>query len=255
MPSTSRRARRRLADRPARDRDLRDAAQVRAAEPEGPARRRDRRRLLAEVFLRGAPKAAVSRLLSEEFSPFSRNEIICTAAAGSADCALPCGLCGATFHEGGSSETLCRSDSFVVRGALRPPIYPFCHPTDARQRAGDEHRPLGATLNGNVTPNGHATNARFQYGTSTNYRKRRRLRRSARDDPVPIAAALAGLKSTPSTTSGSWRRAARARTAAPTGPSGRSSRARRSRLPNPPVYGRPVTISGQLVGTGGLVRP
>ena len=112
--------------------------------------------------------------------------------------------------------------------------------------------PLGATLNGNVTPNGHATNARFQYGTSTNYGKTTPAQAIGQGTtPVPIAAALAGLKSNTvyhfrvvaTSSAGTKRSADRTfRTLKPSTALAFS--------PNPPVYGRPVTISGQLVGTG-----
>jgi hypothetical protein len=112
--------------------------------------------------------------------------------------------------------------------------------------------PLGATLNGTVTPNGHATNIHFQYGTTTNYGKNTLAQAVGQGTtPVPVAASLAGLKSNTTyhfrlvATSSAGTKRSGDRTFKTLKPSTALAFS-----PNPPVYGRPVTISGQLVGTG-----
>jgi hypothetical protein len=112
--------------------------------------------------------------------------------------------------------------------------------------------PLGATLNGTVTPNGHATNIHFQYGTTTDYGKNTLAQAVGQGTtPVPVAASLAGLKSNTTyhfrlvATSSAGTKRSGDRTFKTLKPSTALAFS-----PNPPVYGRPVTISGQLVGTG-----
>jgi hypothetical protein len=111
--------------------------------------------------------------------------------------------------------------------------------------------PLGATLNGTVTPNGHATTIHFQYGTTANYGKNTPAQAVGQGTTaVPVAASLAGLKSNTTyhfrlvATSSAGTKRSGDRTFKTLKPSTALAFS-----PNPPVYGRPVTISGQLVGT------
>ena len=112
--------------------------------------------------------------------------------------------------------------------------------------------PVGATLNGTVDPRGEATSAFFQYGKTKNYGKRTPAQ-SAGLTPgaVPISASVSGLKS--STTyhfrivgeNKDGKRFGQDRsfkTSAPTTTPVFS--------PNPVLYGEPVAVSGQIVGTG-----
>jgi hypothetical protein len=112
--------------------------------------------------------------------------------------------------------------------------------------------PLGATINGTVTPNGHATKVHFQYGTTKNYGQNTPAQDvGAGTTPVPIAASLTGLKSSTRyhfrvvavSSAGTKRSGDRSfKTLAPT--------TAISFTPNPAIFTKPFTISGQLVGSG-----
>jgi hypothetical protein len=112
--------------------------------------------------------------------------------------------------------------------------------------------PVGATLHGTVDPRGVATSAFFQYGTTKGYGKRTPAQ-SAGLNPggIPLAAGITGLKSDTTyhfrivaeskdgTTNG---KDATFKTAAPT--------TTPVFTPNPVPYSDPVSVSGQIVGSG-----
>jgi len=112
--------------------------------------------------------------------------------------------------------------------------------------------PLSATLNGDVNANGHATTIHFEYGTSKKYgHSTPKQQVGAGTTPIPVAAGISGLKSATRyhfrlvavSSAGTKRSGDRAfKTAKPT--------TTPSFSPNPVVFSRPFTISGQLVGTG-----
>jgi hypothetical protein len=112
--------------------------------------------------------------------------------------------------------------------------------------------PLSATLNGDVNANGHATTIHFEYGTTKKYGQRTPNQAvGAGTTPIPVSASISGLKSNTRyhfrlvavSNAGSKASGDRAfKTAKPT--------TTPSFTPNPVVYSRPFTISGQLTGTG-----
>src|SRR5256885_2380573 len=112
--------------------------------------------------------------------------------------------------------------------------------------------PLSATLNGDVNANGHATRIHFEYGSSKQYGQRTPNQDvGAGTTPVPVAAAISGLKSSTRyhyrlvavSSAGTKRSGDRSfKTAKPT--------TTPSFSPNPVIYSRPFTVSGQLIGTG-----
>ena len=112
--------------------------------------------------------------------------------------------------------------------------------------------PLSATLNGTVNANGHATTIHFDYGTTQKYGNRTPGQEvGAGTTLVPVAANIGGLKSgtryhfrlVAVSSAGTKMSADRTfKTAKPT--------TTPTITPNPPVYSRPFTISGQLTGTG-----
>jgi hypothetical protein len=112
--------------------------------------------------------------------------------------------------------------------------------------------PLSATLNGNVNANGHATTIHFEYGTSKNYGQRTPNQAvGAGTTPIPVAASVGGLKSSTRyhfrlvavSSAGTKRSGDRSFKTLP--PSTTPSF-----TPNPVIFSRPFTISGQLTGTG-----
>ena len=112
--------------------------------------------------------------------------------------------------------------------------------------------PLSATLNGDVNANGHATTIHFEYGTTKNYGQTTPKQQvGAGTTPIPVAASITGLKSgtryhfrlVAVSGAGTKRSGDRSfKTAKPTTTPTFS--------PNPVVFGKPFTISGQLTGTG-----
>jgi hypothetical protein len=112
--------------------------------------------------------------------------------------------------------------------------------------------PLSATLNGDVNANGHATRIHFEYGTSKKYGQRTPNQDvGAGTTPIPVAASVSGLKSgtryhfrlVAVSSAGTKRSGDRAfKTAPPT--------TTPTFTPNPVIFSRPFTISGQLTGTG-----
>jgi hypothetical protein len=112
--------------------------------------------------------------------------------------------------------------------------------------------PLSATLNGDVNANGHATTIHFEYGPTKKYgHATPRQQVGAGTTPVPVAASISGLKSgtryhfrlVAVSSAGSKASGDRSfKTAAPT--------TTPAFTPNPVIFSRPFTISGQLIGTG-----
>jgi hypothetical protein len=112
--------------------------------------------------------------------------------------------------------------------------------------------PVGATLNGFATPNGAATNVYFQYGPTKNYGNRTPNQAAGEGtSPVPFSASIAGLKSSKTfhfravavNSAGTKFGADRTFKTAPpaTAP---------VITPNPAVFSRPLSVSGQLIGSG-----
>jgi hypothetical protein len=116
----------------------------------------------------------------------------------------------------------------------------------------DQFTPVGAVVHGRVDPNGQPTAAWFQYGATKNYGNRTPSH-DAGISPgfVPFAAQISGLKSN---TTYHFRMVAENK-------DGRKNGADRTFkttkptttpvfTPNPVPYGKPVFVSGQIVGTG-----
>lgn len=125
-------------------------------------------------------------------------------------------------------------------------------PPDAVTAAATNIGPLGAQLNGTANANGHATNVRFQYGTTTKYGKSTPAQAIGQGTTaVPIAAAIGKLKSN---TRYHFRLVATSSAGTTRGPDKSFVTAKPTTTlaftPNPPTFSRPFTISGQLVGTG-----
>jgi hypothetical protein len=112
--------------------------------------------------------------------------------------------------------------------------------------------PVGATLHGRVDPNGQATAAWFQYGTTKNYGSRT-ASQSAGLAPgqVPIAQGISGLTSNKTY---HFRMVAESKDGRKNGPDKTFKTSKPTTTPvftpNPVPYGRPVAVSGQIVGTG-----
>jgi hypothetical protein len=112
--------------------------------------------------------------------------------------------------------------------------------------------PLGATLNGNVTPNGHETKVHFEFGSTKKYGNKTPAQDVGQGTtPVPVAATLTTLKSSTRyhfrvvavSSAGTKRSGDRSfKTLPPT--------TALSFTPNPAIFTKPFTISGQLVGSG-----
>lgn len=112
--------------------------------------------------------------------------------------------------------------------------------------------PVGATLNGFATPNGAATKVYFQYGLTKNYGNRTPNQDAGEGtSPVPFSAAVASLKSSKTyhfravavNSAGTRFGADRTfKTAPPT--------TAPVVTPNPAVFSRPLSVSGQLLGSG-----
>jgi hypothetical protein len=112
--------------------------------------------------------------------------------------------------------------------------------------------PLGATLNGTVNANGHATTIHFEYGLTKKYGNNTPNQDvGAGTTPVPVAANIGGLRSNKRyhfrlvAVSSAGTRTSGDRTFKTSKPTTTPTL-----NPNPPVFSRPFTISGQLTGTG-----
>jgi hypothetical protein len=135
---------------------------------------------------------------------------------------------------------------------LVTPAYAAPTPPAATTSPATNIGPLGATLNGVVTPNGHATTVRFQYGTTTKYGKSTPAQAIGQGtSAVPVAANIAALKSS---TRYHFRVVATSSAGTTRGGDKSFVTAKPSTAlaftPNPPTFSLPFTISGQLVGTG-----
>ena len=111
--------------------------------------------------------------------------------------------------------------------------------------------PVGATLHGRVNPVGHATDAWFQYGLTKNYGQRTPSQNAGTAGEVPIAASIGGLTSNKTyhfrivAENKDGRRNGTDRTFKTSKPTTTPVF-----TPNPVPYGKPVAVSGQIVGTG-----
>src|SRR5947199_1711950 len=111
--------------------------------------------------------------------------------------------------------------------------------------------PVGATLHGRVNPAGHATDAWFQYGTTKSYGKRTPAQNAGTTGEIPIAANIGGLTSNKTyhfrvvAENKDGRRNGADRTFKTSKPTTTPVF-----TPNPVPYGKPVAVSGQIVGTG-----
>jgi hypothetical protein len=113
--------------------------------------------------------------------------------------------------------------------------------------------PVGATLHGRVDPNGQATAAWFQYGTTKKYGKSTPHQNAGLQagQQVPITQSIGGLKSN---TTYHFRMVAESKDGRKNGPdkSFKTSKPTTTVVftPNPVPFGRTVIVSGQIVGTG-----
>jgi hypothetical protein len=118
--------------------------------------------------------------------------------------------------------------------------------------AADQFTPVGAAVHGRVDPNGQPTAAWFQYGTTKSYGKRTASQNAGlAKGQVPIAAQLSGLKSN---TTYHFRMVAENKDGRKNGGDRTFKTTRPTTTPvftpNPVPYGKPVLVSGQIVGTG-----
>jgi hypothetical protein len=112
--------------------------------------------------------------------------------------------------------------------------------------------PVGATLHGTTDPRGVASSAFFQYGTTKSYGKKTPVQ-SAGVSPgaVPLSAGITGLKSS---TTYHFRIVAQNADGKVNGPDRSFKTAAPTTTPvftpNPVTYGHPVSVSGNIVGSG-----
>jgi hypothetical protein len=115
----------------------------------------------------------------------------------------------------------------------------------------DSLTPVGATLHGRANPAGHATDAWFQYGTTKSYGQRTPAQNAGTTGEIAIAASIAGLTSNKTyhfrivAENKDGRKNGADRTFKTTKPTTTPVF-----TPNPVPYGKPVAVSGQIVGTG-----
>jgi hypothetical protein len=112
--------------------------------------------------------------------------------------------------------------------------------------------PVGATLHGRVDPNGQATAAWFQYGTTKSYGKRTASQSAGlAKGQVPIAQGITGLKSN---TTYHFRIVGESKDGRKNGPDKTFKTSKPTTTPvftpNPVQYGHPFIVSGQIIGTG-----
>jgi hypothetical protein len=111
--------------------------------------------------------------------------------------------------------------------------------------------PVGATLHGRVNPAGHATDAWFQYGATKSYGNRTPAQNAGTTGEIPVAANIGGLTSNKTyhfrivAENKDGRRNGADRTFKTSKPTTTPVF-----TPNPVPYGKPVAVSGQIVGTG-----
>ena len=112
--------------------------------------------------------------------------------------------------------------------------------------------PVGATLHGRVDPNGQATAAWFQYGTTKNYGSRTPATNAGlAPGQIQVAWGVGGLKSN---TTYHFRVVAESKDGRKNGADKTFKTSKPTTTlvftPNPVPFGDPVAISGQIVGTG-----
>jgi hypothetical protein len=111
--------------------------------------------------------------------------------------------------------------------------------------------PVGATLHGRVNPIGHAADAWFQYGTTKSYGQRTPSQNAGTTGEIAISAGISGLTSNKTyhfrivAENKDGRRNGADRTFKTSKPTTTPVF-----TPNPVPYGKPVSVSGQIVGTG-----
>jgi hypothetical protein len=118
--------------------------------------------------------------------------------------------------------------------------------------AADQITPVGAVLHGRVDPNGQATAAWFQYGATKSYGKRTPSQNAGlAPGQVPIAAGIGGLTSNKTY---HFRMVAESKDGRKNGPDRTFKTSKPTTTPvftpNPVPYGKPVAVSGQIIGTG-----
>jgi hypothetical protein len=116
----------------------------------------------------------------------------------------------------------------------------------------DQGTPVGAVLHGRVDPNGQATAAWFQYGATKKYGKRTPSQSAGlAPGQVPISAQVTGLASNKVY---HFRIVAQNKDGTKYGSDRTFSTNKPTTTPvftpNPVPYGKPVAVSGQIVGTG-----
>jgi hypothetical protein len=111
--------------------------------------------------------------------------------------------------------------------------------------------PVGATLHGRVNPAGHATDAWFQYGTTKNYGKRTPTQNAGTSGEIAISASITGLTSNKTY---HFRAVAENKDGRKNGADRTFKTSKPTTTPvftpNPVPYGKPVAVSGQIIGTG-----
>ena len=112
--------------------------------------------------------------------------------------------------------------------------------------------PVGATLHGRVDPNGQATAAWFQYGTTKSYGKRTPATSAGlAPGQIQVAWGVGGLKSN---TTYHFRMVAESKDGRKNGGDRTFKTSKPTTTPvftpNPVTWGKPVAVSGQIVGTG-----
>ena len=116
----------------------------------------------------------------------------------------------------------------------------------------DQFTPVGAVVHGRVDPSGQPTAAWFQYGTTNKYGNRTPSQNAGiSPGQVPIAAQITGLKSN---TTYHFRMVAENKDGRKNGPDRTFKTTKPTTTPvftpNPVPFGKPVAVSGQIVGTG-----
>ena len=151
-------------------------------------------------------------------------------------------------------------DAFAGRKVLLLALLCFGLSTTAASAAApkaftdpaDQGTPVGAVLHGRVDPNGQATAAWFQYGSTKKYGKRTASQSAGvAAGQVPISAQVTGLASNKVY---HFRTVAQSKDGTAYGADRTFSTNKPTTTPvftpNPVPYGKPVAVSGQIVGTG-----
>ena len=112
--------------------------------------------------------------------------------------------------------------------------------------------PVGSTLHGRVNPNGQATAAWFQYGLTKSYGKSTAHQNAGlAAGEIPIAQGIGGLTSNKTY---HFRMVAESKDGRKNGPDKTFKTSKPTTTPvftpNPVPFGKPVAVSGQIIGTG-----